>query len=117
MKGNRSGNLYVLQQFLGATATVSSSKVSDLYSNQLWHMRERGVTIFSKQGLLFGQKKRKSCTFVSIVFGKQCRVKFSTAVCHTKGTVNYFHCDLWHPSEVQSKGGSRYFMSIIDDYS
>lgn len=69
----------------------------------------------SQTRLALPPEKRKSWTFVSIVFGKQCRVKFSTAVHHTKGTVNYFHSNLWRPSEVQSKGGSRYFMSIIDD--
>lgn len=40
---------------------------------------------------------------MSIVFGKQCRVKFSTAVCHTKGTVNYFHSDLWRPQKFSPR--------------
>ena len=27
------------------------------------------------------------------------------------------HADLWGPAKVQTQGGNRYFMSIIDDYS
>lgn len=51
------------------------------------------------------------------VYGKQGRVKFSTAVHTTKGTVDYIHSDLWGPSPVTSKGGSQYLLTLIDDYS
>jgi hypothetical protein len=31
--------------------------------------------------------------------------------------MDYIHSDLWDPSKVPSKGGARYFVAFIDDYS
>nr|GEV34387.1 tetratricopeptide-like helical [Tanacetum cinerariifolium] len=37
---------------------------------------------------------------------------------HTaQGVIDYVHSDLWGPSQVESLGGKRYFLSIVDDYS
>ncbi|GKD22034.1 retrovirus-related pol polyprotein from transposon TNT 1-94 [Tanacetum coccineum] len=35
----------------------------------------------------------------------------------THGVIDYVHSDLWGPSQVESLGGKRYFLSIVDDYS
>ncbi|TXG52017.1 hypothetical protein EZV62_021186 [Acer yangbiense] len=45
------------------------------------------------------------------------RLKFNLAVHRTKGTLDYVHSDLWGSARTQSLGGSRYFMTIVDDYS
>ena len=89
---------------------------------QLWHMRfshmsERGMMELSKRGLLEGQKTGKLNFCEHCVFGKQCRVKFSTAVHRTKGTVDYIHSDLWGPAPVVSKGSASYLLTFIDDFS
>lgn len=47
---------------------------------RLEHMGERGMTMLSKHGLLGGQKTMKLDFYEDCVFGKQRRVKFSTAV-------------------------------------
>ena len=31
--------------------------------------------------------------------------------------MDYVHYDIWGPAKVISKGGSQYYMSLIDDYS
>lgn len=104
MRGQKNENLYVLQgsTVLGAT-TDSSSIDTDSDTTRLWHMRlghmdERGMTVLSKQGLLGGQKIVKLNFYEDCVFGKQRRVKFSTAVHKTKGTLDYVHSNLWRPS-------------------
>jgi hypothetical protein len=51
------------------------------------------------------------------IFGKLKRVKFNTVVHTTKGTLDYVHADLLGPSHKLSYGGSRYMLTIIDDYS
>lgn len=48
----------------------------------------------SKKGLLGGQITGKLDLCEHCVFGKQCRVKFSSVVHRTKGTVDYIHSDL-----------------------
>ncbi|GJV97838.1 retrotransposon protein, putative, ty1-copia subclass [Tanacetum coccineum] len=35
----------------------------------------------------------------------------------TQGVIDYVHSDLCGPSQVESLGGKRYFLSIVDDYS
>ncbi|GJR94692.1 retrotransposon protein, putative, ty1-copia subclass [Tanacetum coccineum] len=42
---------------------------------------------------------------------------FSVGRHTTQGVIDYVHSDLWAPSQVESSGGKRYFLSIVDDYS
>ena len=123
MKGLKQHSLYVLQ---GSTVTgiagMASSSECDSETTKLWHMRlghmsERGMAELSKHGLLKGMKTGKLDFCEHCVFGKQKRVKFSTAIHRTKGTLDYIHSDLWGPSRVPSKGGRRYMLTFIDDYS
>jgi hypothetical protein len=76
MKGNKVDGLYFLQ---GSTVTgladVSSSDDPDSDTTRLWHMRlghmsERGMTILSKQGLLYDQKTRPLDFCEHCMFGK-----------------------------------------------
>ena len=113
--------LYLLQgsTIVGA-ATVSSSLDNELDTTHLWHMHlghmsEAGMTILSKCGLL-GNKVGKLNFCKHCVYGKQTRVKFSTAIHRTKGTVDYNHPDLWGSAPVPSKGGARYLLTFIDDF-
>jgi len=78
------------------TCSVAMSSSNDLDSDttRLWHMRlgymsERGMTILSKRGLLCDQKTGSLNFCEHCVFGKQCRVKFSTCIDRTSGTVDY----------------------------
>ena len=124
MKACRSGSLYILQ---GTTVTgsvaVSSSSLSDSDITKLWHMRlghmsEKGLSILSKRGLLCGQSTGPLDFCEHCIFGKQKRVSFTSPAVHkTKGTLDYIHSDLWGPAHVQSKGGARYMLTFIDDYS
>jgi len=79
-------------------------------------MSEAGMTILSKRGLL-GNKVGKLDFCEHCVYGKQTRVKFSTAIHKTKGTVDYIHSDLWRLAPVPSKGGARYLLTFVDDFS
>ena len=75
------------------------------------------MSILSKRGFLDGLKIEKLVFSEHCVYGKQTRVKFSTAIHRTKGTVDYIHYDLWGPTPVPSKGGTRYLLTFIDDFS
>jgi len=124
MKARRSGTLYTL---LGSTVTgataVSISDKSDSNMTKLWHMRlghmsEKGLSILSKRGLLCSQSIENIEFCEHYVFGKQKRFSFKFSAIHrTKGTLDYIHSDLWDPSCTLSKGGARYMLTFIDDYS
>lgn len=121
MKACRSGRLYILQgSTIIGTAAVSTT---ELNTTKLWHMRlghmsEKGLSMLSKRGFLCGQSTGKMDFCEHCVYGKQKRVSFNFPATHrTKGTLDYIHSDLWRPSRVPSKGGARYFLTLIDDYS
>ena len=51
------------------------------------------------------------------MYGKAHRVSFSTSNHKSRGILDYVHTDVWGLAKVASKGGSRYFVSFVDDYS
>ena len=76
-----------------------------------------GMIMLTKRRLLCGQSLGKMDFYEYCVFGKQKRVNFSIAMHRTKGTLDHIHYDMWGPSRVLSKGGARYKLTFIDDFS
>ncbi|GKD93654.1 retrovirus-related pol polyprotein from transposon TNT 1-94, partial [Tanacetum coccineum] len=73
--------------------------------------------VLEKQGL-FGKKSIGKLDFCeNYVLGKSHRVSFGVGRHTTQGVIDYVHSDLWGPSQVESLGDKRYFLSIVDDYS
>jgi hypothetical protein len=116
-----SSNVYKLlgNTILGGVAAVAESEDDDtlLWHMRLGHMSERGMRELHKRNLLTGIKSCKLDFCKYCIMGKQCRVRFKTAIHKTKGILDYVHSDIWGPVRTLSKGGAQYFMSFIDDYS
>ena len=51
------------------------------------------------------------------IYGKQNRVSFPSKATREKGTLELVHGDVFGPLSVPSLGGSRYYVSFIDDFS
>lgn len=123
MSARKSGDLYLLQgSTVTSTAAVATTSSSKLDRSKLWHMRlghlsEKGMTILNKKGLIDVQNNAKLDFCEHCILGKQKRVSFGLAEHRTYGTVDYIHSDLWGPSQVTSKGGARYMLTFIDDFS
>ena len=81
------------------------------------HMSEKGMTTLVGRGLLKGLKSYKLGFCENCVFGKQKWVKFGTAKHISKGILEYVHSNVWGLAPVNSLGGARYFLTLIDDYS
>ena len=124
MKGIRHGNLYPL---LGITVTgdlavgIAGNK-DQTESTRIWHMRlghmsEKGLSLLSGKGLLKNMKKPQMEFCEHCVYGKSHRVRFSTSKHKSRGLLDYVHTDVWGPAKVTSKGGSRYFVTFVDDHS
>ena len=104
-----------------AVGTAGSKKNQTEYT-RLWHMRlghmsEKGLNLLGKKGLLKYMKKPCMEFCEHCVYGKAHRVSFSTSNHKSRGILDYVHTDVWGPAKVASKGGSRYFVSFVDDYS
>ncbi|CAL8990666.1 unnamed protein product, partial [Prunus brigantina] len=107
---------------IGGAAVTEAADADSTDTTRLWHMRlghagEKALQGLVKQGLLKGAKVCKLEFCEHCVLGKQTRVKFGTAIHHTKGILDYVHTDVWGPSKNASWGGSHYFVSFVDDFS
>ncbi|GKB47535.1 retrotransposon protein, putative, ty1-copia subclass [Tanacetum coccineum] len=91
--------------------------LAQVWHKILRHMSEARLQVLEKQGL-FGKKSLGKLDFYeNCVPGKSHRVSFGVGRHTTQGVIDYVHSDLWGPSQVESLGGKRYFLSIVDDYS
>ncbi|KAI4302581.1 hypothetical protein MLD38_038307 [Melastoma candidum] len=122
MRCNRQNNLYYLVSSTMVGSAAVSTELSDSEMTLLWHMRlghisEQRMNILSERGLLDGQKLSKLDFCEHCIFGKQHKVKLVKAVHRTEGILDYVHSYLWGPAPIQSKGGLRYVLTLIDDFS
>ncbi|GKB93701.1 retrotransposon protein, putative, ty1-copia subclass [Tanacetum coccineum] len=72
--------------------------------------------VLEKQRLFCKKSLGKLDFCKNYVLGKSHRVSFGVGRHTTEGVIDYVHSDLWGPSQVESLGGKRYFLSIVDDY-
>jgi transposase InsO family protein len=125
LKGDlNSAKLYVLG---GCTLPGSDSAVAAVTNDEpsktnIWHMHLRhmthhGMAELMKRNLLDGYTSSKIKFCEHCIFGKYKRIHFNTSVHTTKSTLDYVHANLWGPSKKPSLGGTRYMLTIIDDYS
>ncbi|GJY41356.1 retrotransposon protein, putative, ty1-copia subclass [Tanacetum coccineum] len=78
----------------------------------------RGIgKVLKKQGLFGKESLGKLDFYENCDPEKSHRVSFSVGRHTTQGVINYVHSELWGPSQVESLGGKRYFLSIVHDYS
>ncbi|KAM2859524.1 hypothetical protein COP2_024947 [Malus domestica] len=101
MKGTRRNNLYFLQGsiVIGGAAVTEAADADSTDTTRLWHMHlghagEKALQGLVKQSLLKGAKACKLEFCEHCVLGKQTRVKFGTAIHHTKGILDYVHTDV-----------------------
>ncbi|GKB03600.1 retrotransposon protein, putative, ty1-copia subclass [Tanacetum coccineum] len=91
--------------------------LAQVWHKRLGHISEAELQVLEKQGL-FGKKILGKLDFCEhCVLGKSHRVSFGVGRHTTQGVIDYVYSDLWGPSQVESLGGKRYFLSIVDDYS
>ena len=124
MKGTHlRGNIYKLEESTvigGAGVATPHEPTTDdtiLWHLRLGHMSETGMLKLHARGLLPGVRSCKLEFCKYCLMGKQCRVTFKTAKHDTEGVIDYIHADVWGPVDVMSKGGIRYFLTFVDDFS
>ncbi|GJU02589.1 zinc finger, CCHC-type containing protein [Tanacetum coccineum] len=91
--------------------------LAQVWHKRLGHISEAGLQVLEKQGLFGKTSLGKLDFYKNYVLGKSHRVSFGVGWHTTQGVIDYVHSDLCGPSQVESLGGKRYFLSIVDDYS
>ncbi|XP_042065414.1 uncharacterized mitochondrial protein AtMg00300-like [Salvia splendens] len=119
----RSGNQVVMEAdrehilyYLTAKAVDGESNIVSDESLRLWHMRlghpaEGSMKELIKKGLIPRDNSNKMDPCEQCILGKAKKALYPTT------PLGYIHSDLWGPSSINSIGGRRYYLSIIDDYT
>ena len=81
-------------------------------------MSKKGMKMLPSKGKLPKLKSVDFDMYESYIFGKQKGVSFlKTSKTPKAKKLELVHTDLWGPSPVASFGGSRYYITFIDDSS
>ncbi|CAH9074170.1 unnamed protein product [Cuscuta europaea] len=101
---------------------MDSLNIAEETSQNLWHLRlshigEKGLTTLMKKNLINIDKNSAPGPCSHCLFGKQHRVSFSSTSTKRTELLSLVHSDVCGPFEVESIGGSRYFLTFIDDAS
>ena len=91
---------------------------SCLWHNRLGHMSTKGMKMLVAKGALEGLKSVDMGLCESCVMDKQKRVSFTKTPREPKKVrLEIVNTDVWGPSPVSSLGGSRFYVTFIDDFS
>ena len=114
----KTGTLYMTSSPRDTIAVAKGSTDTSLWHRRLSHISEKGMKMLLSRGKL---PKLKSIDFdmcESCISGKQKNVSFlKTSKTPKAEKLELVHIDLWEPSPVTSLGGSRYYITFINDSS
>ena len=81
------------------------------------HLSDRGLTELSRRGNIPILKKDENDLCEPCIFGKQHKIKFAICTKPSEGVLDLVHSDVWGPAPIAARGGARYYVTFIDDFS
>lgn len=101
-----------------ANAAMPKEKNTMLWHSRLGHISKKNFDILIKEGYIPKAEAGEMGFCEDCVLGKSHKQSFPTAKHTTKNILEYVHSDLWgSPSNSESLGGCKYFISFINDFS
>lgn len=117
-RGKKMGTLYSTTGLNNTIATTVAESTSDLWHCRLGHMSQKGMKELLSRGKLPELKSVDLGMCESCIMGKQKKVSFLKGGRTLRPEkLDLVHTDVWGPSPVASLGGSRYYVTFIDDHS
>ena len=102
-------------------AECVSKNISDLWHRRFCHQNIRGIANLKKGNFVHGLQDANFDDTCECDVCNSCKIVNSsssrTIEIATKGPLELLHMDLWGPAQVKSLGGSRYLLTVIDDFS
>ena len=116
--GKKTGTLYVTSSRRDIIRVADASTNTSLWHHRLGHMSEKGMEMLLSKRKLPELKSIDFDICESCILGKQKNVSFlKTSKTPKAEKLELVYINLWGPSSVASLGGSRYYITFIDDSS
>ena len=115
-RGKKRSTLYMAME-PSDVVSIGNDDAS-LWHNRLGHMSQKRMKELLSKGKLPELKNVHFDMCESCIMGKQKKLSFLIGGRKLRATkLDLVHTDLWGPSPVASLGGSRYYITFIDDCS
>ena len=116
--GKKTGTLYMTSSPRDTIAVAKANTDISLWHRRLGHMSKKGMKMLLSKGKLPELKSIDFDLCESCILGKQKNVSIlKTGKTPKAEKLELVYIDLWGPSPVASLGGSRYYITFIDDSS
>ena len=115
-RGKKTGILYMTSSPRDTIAVAEASTDTSLWHRRLSNISEKGMKMLLSRGKLTKLKSFDFDMCENCISEKQKNVSFfKTNKTAKVGKLKLVHTDLWGPSLIASLGGSRYYITFIDD--
>ena len=119
--GRKVGRMFEVHDLKIPSQIVSVAAIAATSSPDLWHARF-GHPSLSRLQLLASQGHLGSVQFqkfhcTSCHFGKQTKLPFNKSDSFSSTPFDLIHSDIWGPAPIPTKGGSKYFVIFVNDFS
>ena len=114
--GRKVGRMFEVHDLKITSQVVSAAATTATPSPDLWHARLGHLSLSRLQLLTFQghlgsvQFQKFDCT--SYHFGKQTKLPFNNSDSFSSAPFDLIHFDIWGPTPVPTKGGSKYFVIL-----
>ena len=117
-RGKKIGTLYMTSSSRDTIAVADASTDTSLWHRRLGHMSEKGMKMLLSKGKLLELKSIDFDMCESCTLEKQKNVSFLKTDRTPKAEkLKLVHTDLWGRFPIAFLGGSRYYITFIDDLS
>jgi hypothetical protein len=120
-RAKRKLDLYNTEE-ISESCQVSSHRQNDIkeWHERFGHLDEKDLKAAIQQGMVQGVRVNLSGSLPQCevcIKGKQPQMPFPTSYSRSREVLELVHSDVCGPMRVHSHGGSRYFVTFIDDHS
>ena len=117
-RGKKRSILYMITKPDDVVVVAAGNDDASLWHNRLDHMSQKGMKELLSKKKLSELKNVHFDMCESCIMGKQKKLSFFTGGKKLRATkFDMVHIDSWGPYRVASLGGSRYYITFIDDCS
>uniref|UniRef100_A0A0A1WFC7 Retrovirus-related Pol polyprotein from transposon TNT 1-94 n=1 Tax=Zeugodacus cucurbitae TaxID=28588 RepID=A0A0A1WFC7_ZEUCU len=118
-KANKENSLYVIRDKI-QSCNITRAENTVMWHNRYGHINFRSLSELSNKNIVNGIdsiSNANDIVCVSCVKSKICSQPFVASENRAKNILDLVHSDVCGPFSTQSHGGSRYFLTFIDDKS